>query len=405
MEVRQNRNICHKEFHKPLHLNQAACSFRGLPNFGNACSDVFAKVKPNANAKKLGRYLSDKAKSAYHDLKHLFCKKDNTIDFSRFKNTDAGMEFSDKGSNVLQDSLFGHYFFSDTIYKNFLKVLESSKNLSIENHPKIQEASNSAYYDFPIKFAISVLNTFQKGGNVKIVEKIPPVFEGLKLKKGAKELFEKLDMLPSLFQKYSLEKGNEFFFKIGSRKFTVEKIGYGGYGSIYKIQDAARKKPPVAMKVFHDPYEVSSHGVFGEIGFYKELNRAKLKDVPDFYMANPIGDMHFKKGGERGKGGWMITEFINENTPLKNNTDETFQSFMKKCGLMYNDHLDYGNRIGEYYVDLGGIANVFEESNKLVEFGPGKEISLVLEGMRKGETIEDLITAIKNCSGTKNSRT
>lgn len=397
MKVRQNVNICNKGFQKPQLQNQTPCNFRGLPSVGNTCGDIFAKTKSKANAKKLSSRLSHKVKAAYQDLKQLFSKRKNTILFSKFENKDIGNEFSDKGSNVLNESFFGAYFFRNNDHKKFLKVLQSSKNLSLEKHPMIQEASYSDYYDFPIKFAISVLNTFQKGGNVNIVEKIPPVFEGLKLKKGGQELFEKLDMLPFLFQKYSLEKDTEYFFKIGGRKFSAEKIGYGGYGTIYKIQDAARKKPPVAMKVFHDPYEVSSHGVFGEIGFYKELNRAKLKDIPDFYMANPIGILHHKDDF-RGKGAWMITQFIDKNTPLKKNTNETFQSFMKECGLKYNDHLDYGNKLGEYYVDLGGIANVCDEKNKLVSYGIGKEISLVLEGMRKGETVEDLITAIKNCS-------
>lgn len=146
------------------------------------------------------------------------------------------------------------------------------------------------------------------------------------------------------------------------------------------------------MKVFYNPFEVSCHGVFSEIGLSKELRREKIKDVPDFFMANPIGSV---LSTWRGKGGWMISEFVNENMPLKKQSSESLYEFLYKHGLCHDD-MTVKNKIGEYIIDLGGIGNISDEKNNLVQYGAGGEISQLLMGMRKGESVQDLITALKN---------
>lgn len=385
MEVKQNIN-----FYRQSHCNLPCKNykqpvFQGRLPLNNGVCDVF--IKKNSSEIKYSQSLWKNIKETYIIIKSLANKKKNTLNFAQFENKDTIPELQKAGTALLFERGFGDYLYTKGNPENFLKILEESRMLSLENTPSLKNYRVNSIYDYPIKFAIAVLNSFQKNGNATIIEKIPPVFEGLK----KEELVSKLDIIASLLNEFPHSDKEVRFFKIEGKNFYSKFIGSGGYGRVYEIRDLKRKKPPIAIKIFHDPYEVSCHGIFSEIGIYKELGSQNLKDIPEFYMANPVGDA---ASGQRGKVGWMITDFIEKNTPLKKNSTQSFEEFIKKYALKDEDNHEK-NRISGYKIDLGGIVGSEYENNRLIRYGAGKEISLVLKGMRKGETVQDIISAMK----------
>ncbi len=339
--------------------------------------DVFVKK----GHKKLS--LEEKAKNDFVQKKSA-----EVIDFNNYKD----ISFKDINCGISYIKIFGVGL--ESKISPFIKTLKKTKGLTLKNCPESlldDYSQNADVYDFPLKFAAICLNTYQKYGKAHIVDDIPDVFKGIEQEK----LLAALDKLPYFITD---NKNERFVFEIENKIFKVTKLGSGHYGKAFKIQDILEKKPAVVMKIFENPYYVSSHGIFNEIGLNREFKNAGIVDVPEFYMANPIGEYTLKNKCETAKykGGWMLTEYIsNSAINAKHKVGKKLRPYINNLGL---EHTDMGQRNIKrgYYVDLGGIHNY---GNEMSSF-----ITNMLKGAHKGETVEQMLEELINAKEeSKNS--
>lgn len=381
MEIKQRAHI------QPIVHNSAykQYTFKArLPKM--QVTDVFYKT---GTSKKPALNFQNRIRNVCKGVTLPFKEGYKRVDFSSYKKPDSSNAFEESGTEYLYKGRLSSLFFLNGNGKKLLKTLKESKNLTLESSLSIKNYDKEETFDFPIKFAIAVLNTFRQKGNAHIVEKVPELFEGLNQRK----LFEKTDKMREVLDNYKTN-----VFKIDGRYFTAKYVDSGAYGKVFKISDIDNKCQPAALKIFHNPYKVSSQGIFNEIGLYRELNRQKVNDIPEFYMANPIGSYD----GTSSEGGWMLTEFVESKTPIKNCKQSiSLTSFMKKHSLKHFDD-NRGTRVGVYTVDLGNIqARAFTKDTLIDKFYGPRDLEMLLKGMRKGETVEDLIEALKKLLDSK----
>lgn len=378
MEIKQIPQLHTIQIVQPKASN-IQCSFKAKP-LKIQTADVFEKI---VTAKKPVLNIQDRIKNVFKGLTRPFYDGYERVDFSTFIKPDYIEPLRDSGAEYLYRKKDSNILFRHGNGKKLLKILAESNNLILESRLPIKNYSEEETYDFPIKFAIAVLNTFRKKGNAHIVEKVPELFEGMNQKK----LFEKMDKMKDVL---SSRRNN--VFQIDGRYFTAKYVDTGAFGKVFKISDIDNKYPPAAIKMFYDPYKVSSHGIFNEIGLYRELNRQKVNDIPEFYMANPIGSCD----GTYSEGGWMLTEFVDSKTPIKNHKKGvSLSSFMKEHSLKHYDD-NRGTRVGVYIVDLGNIQAKDFSKDTLIDKSSGpRDLEMLLKGLRKGETVQDLINALK----------
>ena len=161
------------------------------------------------------------------------------------------------------------------------------------------------------------------------------------------ENIDKINALIALIHpKYDLfedQTKQVFDFNIGNTTAHITRIAQGLTGVIYKIEIPNCR--PLALKYYLNPYEPnSSEGAFPEIAMAHKLNDAKVTNIPKLYYANPYN-------------GWMLSEYIDENTELQDG-NITFEEYIDKNNLVcrdINSGMAIKNSNGLFFVDFGYI--------------------------------------------------
>ena len=212
----------------------------------------------------------------------------------------------------------------------------------------------------PYKFATIVKKMEQRGEDTNLVRKTPPIFDGI----NKKELFNTLDTLSYVIRD---KQPQEMTVNIGGNNISADYVGKGCNSMVYKLSDDSGNV--VAMKTYIKPENISSLSLFGELAVYQGVKDRNINNIPELYLANPVSmkvedkDKEFEpiedifdadeiKDYDGYKGGWSVVEFITPETPKKDG-GESLHDWLKEKQLY---HIDiWGNLIGNYIVDVGGI--------------------------------------------------
>lgn len=233
------------------------------------------------------------------------------------------------------------------VEKRFLvDFMEKAQTLSYKDDlfKPLGIANDDCFYDLPVRFFIAAHNEARKTGSAVIIDKIPKVFQQIE----SKNLSQELDDL-SLFLRLS-KKELPAKVKIGNKVFDVDAIDGGVISSVYRIK--SKNGESAVMKVYSQPHLIQSHGAFGEIPMYREMNKAGVDNTPELYMANPL---YTEKETPwlTYSGNWALVEDIAGSTEKKSN-GISLSDFLKQKELIYGDY-NPGSTVGVYFVDLGGI--------------------------------------------------
>lgn len=264
------------------------------------------------------------------------------------------------------------------------KYLEKLKSVSVDESSKLGDYT-SAPYDMPLKFMASTNEKFVKEGSALIVDEIPEMFKGIE----QSELSDAIDKLGTCLDSKKLNR-----FEIGGKTFTAEYKGSGIIGRVYKISDEEGRS--VAVKYFKNARLTGLQGAYAEIPIAREASKEGVVDVAKFYMANPCGRYDTIDGfsPNQNVGGWHMVEYIEENTPLKNNgKGKKFFEWLKSHGLTFGDFND-GTKKGEYIVDAGGVMHPKNKYDPHFISKRGDFADELLRGYTNNETIDDIIKVI-----------
>lgn len=150
-------------------------------------------------------------------------------------------------------------------------------------------------------------------------------------------------MIHPKYDLFEAQTSQVFDFNIGNATAHITRITQGLTGVIYKIEIPNCK--PLALKHYLNPYDQnSSEGPFPEIAMAHKLNEAKVTNIPKLYYANPYN-------------GWMLSEYVDENTELKDG-NITFEEYINKNNLDckdINSGMAIKNSNGLFFVDYGYI--------------------------------------------------
>ena len=203
------------------------------------------------------------------------------------------------------------------------------------------------YYDVPERFAIIANNIADKNGSALVCDNIPAIFKGI----DTSEIQKALDNFSAL-KDYKVP---VYEFEIAGKKFRAAYVGGGQIGNVYKLQDEAGNT--AALKIFRDQFLLGAQSGYSEIPLSRQMSKEGVKDVPKFFMANPVGKPVCVNGdcAYTGHGGWMLSEFIESSTPQKQE-GITFSQWLKKHNLVFGDY-NAGTKAGDYIVDIGGVTS------------------------------------------------
>ncbi len=247
-------------------------------------------------------------------------------------------------------------------------------------------------YDLGTRFATVANNTARVKGNAIIVNNVPEIFSGVDKTK----LLKTLDKLPSFLEKsdsiYPSEKVTKFV--VDNKVFTARFMGCGQYSYVYKIQDELGNQ--ICYKAFRaNRINASySHGAYSEIGLLQEAYKAGVTDVPQLYMANPIGK-NLQNGGL--EGAWQITEFIEKGQKAPADGLK-FLDWLRSKHLVHHD-LSSANQIDDYIVDIGGVSEsrigVPKELYGSEVFRSGGDITNIFIAQQQGKSIREILQEVK----------
>jgi len=272
---------------------------------------------------------------------------DNNIDLSLYPSVVTNMGEEQKYN------AFRFKQFRDGPYSTENAVLEHLQKYAaarLEDEPEFFEDYTHKYYDLPEKFAIMCNNTWLENGGLLLTRKVPDIFNGIEMK----EVSAAMDILPVFLEMDAVNK-----FKIGDREFKATPLSnQGSMGKTFKLQKADEPfgGHGYLLKVY-DPSDVTANGPYGETAIAITMTKEKVRDIPRFYMGNPVGKFVNVEGSEKSRtqGSWQISEFIEKGTPIRKSGIK-LHNWLEKKQLNYTDDLDR-NMVGEYVVDLGSITN------------------------------------------------
>ncbi len=232
--------------------------------------------------------------------------------------------------------------------------IEENQNTTLDDFESLFDGIQYKTFDISDRFAFMVYNTNQKEGTALIYDEIPKIFEGIE-----KEKIK--DAMDNLMLEMQIEEGIKEF-KIDGKRFRAKQVGEGDFGIVYKIEDIEGNC--AAIKRYISPNSLMDiQGMHCEIPIARKASLDNVNDVPKFYMANPVCDFLQSETKNRLiKGGWMIREFIEEDTKPKNsdiNLERWLQNYM-----LFNEDDKSENYVGNYLIDLGGIGR-FEDTCNL----------------------------------------
>ena len=273
--------------------------------------------------------------------------------------------------------------------KQAVEIIDECKDLTFDtpnlNLMRDFYDENHAY-DLGIRFAAVANNTAAQKGSAEIINQVPEIFHGL----DKKTIISTLDKLPSYIEKCEStgESTKITKFLIDNKTFRAQFIGCGAYGRVYKITDDFGHQ--ICYKAFrsntlraHAP-----HGVYYEIGIAQEAHKAGVVDIPELFMANPLGKELVNGNME---GAWMLTEFIEKGKTVPKQGLK-FENWLFYKNLIAKD-LGPTNRIDEYIVDLGGVGcknDIMYET-----FHKGTNLTDIFTAQQLGVPIEEIISNIK----------
>lgn len=218
-----------------------------------------------------------------------------------------------------------------------------------------------------------------------------------------KKLFETLDKLANILRAVdchlplTMKSGDGAFdcklppvkLNVDGAILTCKKVGHGEVGHVYKITvKNGNKSKDFAFKVFYDPSRIDVHGSYGETGYGLYFSNKSIKDCLKVHFSNPSE-------------GWMVNEWLSEETDLNNRGNIGIKSFLKKENFFLSD--DWSPNYGPKGIlwDLGGLEpednreiKTFEDFKKLFDspktrMNAGRRISRL--------NSDDRIKAIKLC--------
>lgn len=157
-----------------------------------------------------------------------------------------------------------------------------------------------------------------------------------------------LDRLSEFLRKLNCPNLPAITFNMGKQRFSLKPAGQGVYGMTYQLSTQnGYKQDSFAYKVYWKPvmYDLMNDNRDGPVGEMMNglLFNNRASDIPEFYMGNA---QHKKQ--------WMLSEWIDANTPLKKG--KPIAELVKELKLnIHDDHS--GNRFQNgYRVDRGGIS-------------------------------------------------
>lgn len=287
--------------------------------------------------------------------------------------------------------------------KLLLKILEDSKNLTLDSGSLIRKYGDNEVYDLPYRFAIAANNSKQLKGNAYINDEMPKLFEGME----EKELFEKLDVLTlnlqGIYKKpYAFRriKGESVNFKIGDRIFKAETLGSGYEGIAYKLTDQNGKNP-VAIKVYHKDSNIAAEGAFGSMAVHREASKAGCVDVAKFYIGNPLAKPVKINGEPRYLSPWQIVEYIDKETLPIDENGLKLADWLDSYNLKLHDS-PYGNQINGRNFDLGLVfpTNKDEVIEIFDTYSGSSTMNNIFMGYQNGTTTNEYIDFLTkhNCA-------
>lgn len=253
-----------------------------------------------------------------------------------------------------------------------------------EGFPVSKRKYYHSVYELPIAFALETLERNRRGKDTHIVEEIPDMLKDI----DEDELLETLDMAAV----FTDDDVDDIKFEIEGKEFELEQVESGSYGIAYKLKRDGFDKP-LLFKVYRDANRIDYHGIFAEVALERELNHAGVIDIPKLYMASPLGK-EIKMQGENKTyihATWKISEFVDEDTPLKEG-DLTLEKYLKRKRLTHDD-MHEGNKIGDYIVDLGGVIN--KDLRGTCEVYGYHNLDWLNRMLCEGKSTEEILSKIK----------
>lgn len=240
------------------------------------------------------------------------------------------------------------------------QMLKESLNLTLDSNSLINKKYKyNDIYDLPFKFASAVYNNLSQNADTYICLKIPEIFNGISLQK----IYKTFDEFSLSYRNRGndLQQENLITLNIDSRIFTLEAIGSGLEGNVFRISSG--NKIPVILKIYYTDNKSSpsgilfgSSGLYGSLGILREANLANIVDIVDLYLANPIFKAMNNNNNNNNKefryvGGWQICE--DANTRKKNNNNGLkFIDWLNEIGLVWYDNKPR-HKINGIYFDTG----------------------------------------------------
>ena len=267
-----------------------------------------------------------------------------------------------------------------------LKILNDSKDLTLDSKNILRRKYiKSTIYDLPLRFATACYNS-RDLGNGYIDDKTPEIFKDIP----KEEIYEAMDLFSTRYRDYF--HGHEFnvIMEIDGKEFSFEYIKSGRESVVFRIRDD--KNDTAILKLFKtkskgskDDITFAPYGMYGNIGMLREANMAKVVDVPELYIANPIF-MPISSNGSDYMGGWAIIEDVNEKEiedGLK------FEDWLHSLGLYLTTN-DKNNRLNGVLIDLDDIAN-----NSDYSLRESKLVNQIYSRYLNYESTENIINFIK----------
>lgn len=218
-------------------------------------------------------------------------------------------------------------------------MLNESRGITLEKGSLLKEHyATDDVYDLPFKFASASYNSLASNGNAYINIEIPKLFHGI----NEKELYESLDLISTHVRgriMRSFPKGSVLKLKIGGKDFECTSLGHGLEGNVFRI--SAKGEKPVILKTYFADSDRSRSlvsfapsGLYGGLGILREANIAKVVDVPQLYMANPIYKP-ISGADSIYMGAWQIVEDATTRKSIGEGLK--FRDWLKQKGLIWRD--------------------------------------------------------------------
>lgn len=296
--------------------------------------------------------------------------------YSFIRQTSANKSFQQKLDTQKADKNLIEYekndFISGIYYSDMLfldkEQVHSNKINKYLHDTALNDYSSKLFInnknDAPFKLAAITKKLDSKGKETLIKNNIPAIFRDT----DEKTLINTLNTLSYIIRDdFTKLLNNNIEIFAGEKPIKLEYLGKGCNSIVFKLNDGIN--PPVAMKTYIHPEDISSLSLWGELAVYQETRNDKINNIPELYLANPlivkvedktkeyteIFDIDELKDYDGYKGGWTIVEYITKDTPVKSE-GISFKDWLQRNKLYHLDG-NCDNCIGSYVTDLGGISD------------------------------------------------